>query len=671
MNMHRMDMEGLYTLPSQLGEGICNVTTRKMRGASKSKMALPQSTLNLRDRECNGSLLIDSILSQDEEDEVVSMLNMANELNGEISLPPFYTSSQMGGTKPTRPSSPPLSPISFIDTCDQTTKSRHHNADTTPPPKSIGLSLGPKGVDYDNSTITLTPKSLFEALSKSQNRATFGGGGDDTNWRANVANSKTDVVSVTNRGRHDGECDLDDDNKLPHDVSDDQNKEGACVLGRDDGEVKDDSSVDGNTSQGKAGDDSSDTEKGTESGDEVTTEDNLLVPEYEDLKAVSVKLKMVDDLLSRLDDRSGSIAAAFKGLEASLQFSQGEIDDLKRENKSLRTKLGELETEDKRTQFQVQAMDDKVDRLDTVTKKRNLLFEGIPEQNGKKEDDKAISDLFDQLKVGRGINIEASYRVGPFNRSRDRPILVAFERQADRDLIYAKRMDLKHSANFQRVWINEDLGQASKRKRGLIRLIGREAQLQGIDCRTGKYALHINKVKYDASNWEDLPAPLHPTSLKQVQVDRDTVAYQSEHAPFSIFFPCKIIMGQHVFFCLEQAFQFLRAKRLNKPLAATRIYLSRDVRYIKQVGSELGTSEEWENQQFDLMYVLLVRKFQQHPEVKALLLKTGTMRLVEATPDRISSNALRRHEWPGRNRHGEILMTVRDYLKGLEKKDPN
>ena len=135
-------------------------------------------------------------------------------------------------------------------------------------------------------------------------------------------------------------------------------------------------------------------------------------------------------------------------------------------------------------------------------------------------------------------------------------------------------------------------------------------------------------------------------------------------------YPCTIAIGQHSFFCLEQAFQFLRAKNLNKPLAATRIYLSRDVRYIKQVAAELGTSEAWESRQFDLMYICLLRKFQQHPELKALLLNTGNLRLVEATPDRLwgcgatlSSNALRRHDWPGKNKHGEILMTVREELR--------
>ena len=166
--------------------------------------------------------------------------------------------------------------------------------------------------------------------------------------------------------------------------------------------------------------------------------------------------------------------------------------------------------------------------------------------------------------------------------------------------------------------------------------------------------------------WKTSTPQLHPTSLKQVQIDDRTLAYQSEFAPFSNFYSCRMVFGQQAFFCLEQAYQFVRAKTLHKPLLATKIFLSRDVKYIKQVAGDLGTSEAWENKKFDVMYECLKRKFDQNPALRALLLKSGDLELVEATPDRLwgcgatlSSNALRKRNWPGQNKHGQILMTVR------------
>ena len=66
-------------------------------------------------------------------------------------------------------------------------------------------------------------------------------------------------------------------------------------------------------------------------------------------------------------------------------------------------------------------------------------------------------------------------------------------------------------------------------------------------------------------------------------------------------------------------------------------------------------------------------KFQQNDDLRGMLLKSGECELVEATPGRVwgcgatlSSNLLRRHDWPGENRHGRILMTVRDELRAEE-----
>ena len=101
-----------------------------------------------------------------------------------------------------------------------------------------------------------------------------------------------------------------------------------------------------------------------------------------------------------------------------------------------------------------------------------------------------------------------------------------------------------------------------------------------------------------------------------------------------------------------------------------RIYLSRDVRFIKQLGHDLGSSDKWEAEQFDYMYICIKRKSEQNPELKALPLSTGNLELVEATPDRtwecgatLSSNVLRKQSSVGQTKHGEILMVVREELR--------
>ena len=380
-------------------------------------------------------------------------------------------------------------------------------------------------------------------------------------------------------------------------------------------------------------------------------------------------------LLTALNGDSAKHGTTIDDLITSLEFSQKEVDALKSENAQLKQKLGDTIMEDRKTQFQVNALESKVDRIETTTKRKNLIIEGVPEMEGRNENvEKSICELFDQLQVHKGINYEGCYRMGPYTKSRIRPIVVSFERQADRDAIYTKRFELKRTQDFKKVWINEDLGALSKRKRGLIRMISKEAQAQGVDCKTGKYFVQIEGKRYDDTNLEELPPQLQLTNLKQTMVAKDVLAYQSEHAPFSNFFPCQVVIGKHKFFCLEQAFQFMRAKILDRPLAATKIYMSRDVRFIKQTGAELGTSEEWERRQYDVMYECLMRKFQQNEHLKRLLPKTGEIELLEATPDRLwgcgatlSSTVIRKGGWPGKNKQGKILMAVREEIRRLEK----
>ena len=190
---------------------------------------------------------------------------------------------------------------------------------------------------------------------------------------------------------------------------------------------------------------------------------------YDNHEDIATKFRLVDALLEKLNDRSVKVGATVHDLECSLEFSQHEIDVLKKENLQLRVKLGMQEVEDKRTQYQIKQVDDKLDRLETASKKKNLVIEGLPEVDGKKENvAKTISGFFDQLHINKEVVFEACYRMGPYSRGRTRPVLVSFERQMDRDIVYSKRFDLRNTTAFQRVWINEDLG----RQRGSVGSLG-------------------------------------------------------------------------------------------------------------------------------------------------------------------------------------------------------
>ena len=181
---------------------------------------------------------------------------------------------------------------------------------------------------------------------------------------------------------------------------------------------------------------------------------------------VAEKFGLVNKLLSSLDNKSSLITDTIQGLRTSLEFSQMEVDTLKNDNEELRKKLEDLDTEGRRSAYHIKKVEDKLDRVETLTKRKNLIFEGVPEDPSGKEDlGKTIWDIFDQLKVNTGMDLEACYLQGNPNKYRTRPIIITFQRQADRDVVYNSRMNLRKTPSYKQVWMNEDLGQISKKTR--------------------------------------------------------------------------------------------------------------------------------------------------------------------------------------------------------------
>ena len=382
----------------------------------------------------------------------------------------------------------------------------------------------------------------------------------------------------------------------------------------------------------------------------------------------------LDDLngvFGEITDRFNRMEDTLDEYQSSLEFSQREIDRLKKENKILKQEVDNIKFEGKRSEYQVKDLKDKLDRMDTTVRKRNLVFEGIPESNhGTKEDvHRVVYNVLDQMSIDYPIECDTCFRTGLYSLNRPRPIIVTFLKSSDRDHVFVKRTTLKNSKDFSRVWINEDLSPGIRRTKTMVRLLARQAQEHGIPCRNNKFSVTVNDVKYGESNLAELPPPLSTQNIKQIQVDANTIAYQSEHAPLSSMYPAKVKIGQQEYDTSEQAFQHIRAKKHKKTLLAERILLSKKTYAIKQMGDEITPSQEWNDCEEDVMYSIQLRKFQQNPELAGMLIATGTCQLVEATPSKkwgagatLSSNILKKHEWRGENRHGKILMTVRAKL---------
>ena len=88
----------------------------------------------------------------------------------------------------------------------------------------------------------------------------------------------------------------------------------------------------------------------------------------------------------------------------------------------------------------IQKLTKKQGNLETSTKKRNLVFDSIPEQQqqGSREIlHDIICSMFSDMGIAKPIDYDLAYRVGAKVGRTPRPILVSFIRLDDRNIIYA------------------------------------------------------------------------------------------------------------------------------------------------------------------------------------------------------------------------------------------
>ena len=417
-------------------------------------------------------------------------------------------------------------------------------------------------------------------------------------------------------------------------------------------------------------------------GDPLSTNKEKRAPSFEpilqrDNSKVTSANKPVKEIITEMerkfDGRVRSLQQALVSYRESLEFTQREVDSLKDENVNLKNKIEDLEMEEKRNEYQVKKVDEKVDKQDTLSRRKNLVIKGIPESSNKKEKENlqpVIYGLMDQMGVRKDITYDTAYRIEPYTGRKPRSILITFIRISDRDEVFSRRFNLNRNPDYSRIWVNEDLGQNPRRAVNLIRTVARHPQLQGIPHRASKFAIQIDQQKFDERNLEELPPHLCLARLKTVQLDDDTIAYQSEHSYLSNLFKITVRVGKHAYQSSEQAYHHIRAVSLKKPLAASRILLARDPYEIMNIGAELTSTKQWEDCEEDIMYGCILRKFEQNPELLKQLIATGHKQLVEATPKTkwgagatLSSNILKQCTWKGHNKPGQILMTVRDTLR--------
>ena len=187
------------------------------------------------------------------------------------------------------------------------------------------------------------------------------------------------------------------------------------------------------------------------------------------------------DPLDSLEDKITKLILRQEKSVKSLEFTQGELEDLKKQNAGLKSYVEDLELETNRNKYAIERSVARIEKVDNATRRKNLLIEGIAERpNGNENLDQIISDLFGELGIDTRVEFDQLYRVGSFNPKFKRPIFISFIHADDRGHVFDKRAKLRRSKVFHDVWVSDDVTPTARRTKALIRPRTRAASARAL-----------------------------------------------------------------------------------------------------------------------------------------------------------------------------------------------
>lgn len=261
-------------------------------------------------------------------------------------------------------------------------------------------------------------------------------------------------------------------------------------------------------------------------------------------------------------------------------------------------------------------------------------------------------------------DLDVAYRLGRKGPN-PRPILVKFAKESTRNEVNRKRFNLKDLDESKNVFLNEDLPAKVNAYRADLRCLVSHAKSKNVSAKLFGNRVSIDNKMYGHKDIDKLPEGLKMSDAKIVETAKG-LAFQSQHAFLSNFFPCKVFYNNIHYKSAEHAYQHTRAVFFGFHSTAETILRVNNAEKAKKSGSNLPNSKDWDACKQKIMKDIVSAKFAQNQDLNTKLLATGDLPLLEATYDSywgcglpLSARKLKQGEWHGKNYLGIILAECR------------
>lgn len=398
---------------------------------------------------------------------------------------------------------------------------------------------------------------------------------------------------------------------------------------------------------------------------------SMIISDSHEPTSSDARLRNIESLLGNLVPTIVSIKADV----SEIKEHQSPIDLIDQKVDSMKSELDQVIASNKHLADQNRILKDRVIRLESYSRRNNLIFYNVP------EDTAPVINTIRRILKEMGLNdtdnmlIDDAHRLGglatrptlnPAYKPRPRPIIFRLVMKTDRHRIWSARFKLAKS----KISLREDYPEEYERERNLLRPVLSVAIAKGSKATLVANKLKVDGKLYSADQINDLPHDLDPEKGCIVE-NRATVCFFGRYTPLSNFSKCEItVLGRH-FNCIEQYLQYRKAEILKSDVIAQRILKLNDPVDQKRMTNSLKDPQrEWAKVAESEVKTALVAKFTQHPAMKEYLIATGKKTLGEASLDPNwgigmtlkNPNIMDINKWTGKNWLGNLLMKVRTEL---------
>ena len=392
---------------------------------------------------------------------------------------------------------------------------------------------------------------------------------------------------------------------------------------------------------------------------------------------------------SRIDDRVEAIAGTLGSYQTAMNQNAADILDLKQSSlndASIHARILSLEKEvadlknktptdarfeqlenrinDHRTETtaSISQVNRHVEKVETHSRKLNLVFEGVPEKEG--ENCKAIVESLIRRSMNINLTIDIAHRLKKSKLSEPAGLIARFKTVADKSRVIQNGAALKD----QHIYLRSDLPYVTTQRRNYLAKSLPDARKSDPNARLAQDKIVIHGRYYDMDN-------IHTANLKDsrhCQTTDGQVRFYGYLSPLSNFHKCDIRLNGTKFCNAEQAYHFLKAKRVQAHQVAAEILMEPNPATIKKIARRVKVQSAafTNNDDIDIMKRVVTEKFTQNKYLAEYLLSTNDRVLLECNPhdvfystgSPIHDQNLDQLSYRGRNMLGKLLQEVRECL---------